>query len=130
MYKIITDTKEKENILLTFSHNVKISSLKEYVNKTGYGDDFMDVLFKKDLEEDLYSYQQELKEIQDNQVVIHAYYPATITDSKDAEEVLYLNFDEFYNYLVEVVDKRIVESPEDKEEYQELLEKVKATLEL
>ncbi|WP_394206139.1 hypothetical protein [Lactococcus chungangensis] len=130
MYKIITDTKEKENILLTFSHNVKISSLKEYVNKTGYGDDFMDVLFKKDLEEDLYSYQQELKEIQDNQVVIHAYYPATISDSKDAEEVLYLNFDEFYNYLVEVVDKRIVESPEDKEEYQELLEKVKATLEL
>ena len=111
MYKIITDTKEKENILLTFSHNVKISSLKEYVNKTGYGDDFMDVLFKKDLEEDLYSYQQELKEIQDNQVVIHAYYPATISDSKDAEEVLYLNFDEFYNYLVEVVDKRIVESP-------------------
>ena len=130
MYKIITDTKKKENILLTFSHNVKISSLKEYVNKTGYGDDFMDVLFKKDLEEDLYSYQQELKEIQDNQVVIHAYYPATISDSKDAEEVLYLNFDEFYNYLVEVVDKRIVESPEDKEEYQELLEKVKATLEL
>ena len=130
MYKIITDTKEKENILLTFSHNVKISSLKEYVNKTGYGDDFMDVLFKKDLEEDLYSYQQELKEIQDNQVVIHAYYPATISDSKDAEEVLYLNFDEFYNYLVKVVDKRIVESPEDKEEYQELLEKVKATLEL
>lgn len=130
MYKIITDTKEKENILLTFSHNVKISSLKEYVNKTGYGDDFMDVLFKKDLEEDLYSYQQELKEIQDNQVVIHAYYPATISDSKNAEEVLYLNFDEFYNYLVEVVDKRIVESPEDKEEYQELLEKVKATLEL
>ena len=90
----------------------------------------MDVLFKKDLEEDLYSYQQELKEIQDNQVVIHAYYPATISDSKNAEEVLYLNFDEFYNYLVEVVDKRIVESPEDKEEYQELLEKVKATLEL
>ena len=130
MYKIITDTKEKENILLTFSHNVKISSLKEYVNKTGYGDDFMDVLFKKDLEEDLYSYQQELKEIQDNQVVIHAYYPATISDSKDAEEVLYLNFDEFYNYLVEVVDERISESPEDKEEYEQLLAEVKIALEL
>ncbi len=130
MYKIITDTKEKENILLTFSHNVKISSLKEYVNKTGYGDDFMDVLFKKDLEEDLYSYQQELKEIQDNQVVIHAYYPATISDSKDAEEVLYLNFDEFYNYLVEVVDKKISENPEDKVEYQELLAKIKIALEL
>jgi hypothetical protein len=40
------------------------------------------------------------------------------------------DFDEFYNYLVEVVDERISENPEDKVEYQELLAEVKIALEL
>ena len=43
---------------------------------------------------------------------------------------LHLHFAEFYNYLVEDVDKRISENPEDKVEYQELLAKIKIALEL
>ena len=51
-------------------------------------------------------------------------------DDKNAEENVYIDFDEFYNYLVEVVDKKISENPEDKVEYQELLAKIKIALEL
>ena len=63
-------------------------------------------------------------------MLLWARYPATISDDKNAEENVYSDFDEFYNYLAEVVDERISESPEDKEEYEQLLAEVKIALEL
>jgi hypothetical protein len=57
-----------------------------------------------------WEWEQELNDIKDNQVFLQVVYPATISDDKNAEENVYIDFDEFYNYLVEVVDKRISEN--------------------
>lgn len=85
----------------------------------------MELIFKEVLIDDPYEYQQELSEIKDRQVLLSAIPPAA-----PVEENLYLDFDEFYNYLAEVVDERISESPEGKEEYEQLLAEVKIALEL
>ncbi|GHU36719.1 hypothetical protein FACS1894192_03940 [Bacilli bacterium] len=131
MYIKITDIKEKEWLLGKYSYNIKLRSLKAFAKKSGYGDGgggYMGIYFKADLEEDPYEFQQELSEINDNQIVLFANYPTTISDDKDAEEVVYLTFDEFYDYLVEVVDERIAETPSDKAEYEQLLSEVKIAL--
>ena len=130
MYKVITDLKEKESLLGTYFSLINKRSLKYFTQILAYGDDFIGVYLKKYLEQDPYEFQRELSEIKDRQLLLLALYPATISDEKDAEEAVYIDFDEFYTYLTEVVDERIAESPEDKAEYQELLAEVKTALEL
>ena len=129
MYIKIIDEQEKRALLKNYSVFINKTALRKFAKKSGYGQEYEGVTFKENMIPE-WEWEQELNDIKDNQVVLQVVYPATISDDKNAEENVYIDFDEFYNYLVEVVDKRIVESPEDKEEYQELLEKVKATLEL
>ena len=124
----VLDEKEKETLLIGYKTFIHKRSLKEFAKKIGYGDDgggYMELMFKEVLIDDPYEYQQELSEIKDRQVLLSAIPPAA-----PVEENLYLDFDEFYNYLAEVVDERISESPEDKEEYEQLLAEVKIALEL
>jgi hypothetical protein len=129
---IITDEVEKNILLRTYASNINKRSLKNFIKKKGYGDGgggYMAIFFKSDLEEDLYMTQVELEidisQFKDNQVLLDVDPPAA-----PVNEQLIIDFDEFYNYLAKVVDERISESPEDKEEYQELLAKVKTALEL
>ncbi|MDN6069843.1 MAG: hypothetical protein L0I48_01480 [Lactococcus plantarum] len=127
----ITDEIEKKSLLIGYKTFIYKRSLKAFAKKSGYGDDgggYMGIFFKADLEEEPYEFQQELSEIKNNQVVLNVSYPATISDAKDAEEVVYIDFDEFYDYLVEVVDERISETPSDKAEYEQLLSEVKTAL--
>ena len=129
MYIKIIDEQEKRALLKNYSVFINKTALRKFAKKSGYGQEYEGVTFKENMIPE-WEWEQELNDIKDNQVVLQVVYPATISDDKNAEENVYIDFDEFYNYLVEVVDKRISENPEDKEEYQELLEKVKATLEL
>ncbi|GHU36696.1 hypothetical protein FACS1894192_03870 [Bacilli bacterium] len=132
MYITLTDTKEKEWLLGKYSYNIKLGSLKCFSQKLGYGDDFMGVLFKNELEDDPYMTQTELgidiNRVDDNQILLTADYPATISDDKNAQEMIFMHFDEFYGYLVEIVNERIAETPSDKAEYEQLLSEVKTAL--
>ncbi|GFH41461.1 hypothetical protein Hs30E_00120 [Lactococcus hodotermopsidis] len=126
MALIVTNQEERHILLRTYASNINKNSLKEFSKKSGYGDGgggYMAIFFKADLEEDPYEFQQELSEIKDNQVLLNADPPAA-----PVEENLYLNFDEFYDYLVEVVNERIAETPSDKAEYEHLLSEVKTAL--
>ena len=129
MYIKIIDEQEKRALLKNYSVFINKTALRKFAKKSGYGQEYEGVTFKENMIPE-WEWEQELNDIKDNQVVLQVVYPATISDDKNAEENVYIDFDEFYNYLVEVVDKRISENPEDKVEYQELLAKIKISLEL
>lgn len=119
----VIDPKEKERLLRTFADNIHKSSLREFSKKHGYGDGYLRILFKEDLEEDEYKYLQESTEIKENQVLLNATPPAA-----PKEENLYLDFDEFYVYLATEVEKRIQAEPAEEKEYLKLLAAVRDTL--
>ncbi len=119
----VIDPKEKERLLRTFADNIHKSSLREFSKKHGYGDGYLRILFKEDLEEDEYKYLQESTEIKENQVLLNAIPPAA-----PKEENLYLDFDEFYAYLATEVEKRIQAEPAEEKEYLKLLAAVRDTL--
>ena len=129
MYIKIIDEQEKRALLKNYSVFINKTALRKFAKKSWYGQEYEGVTFKENMIPE-WEWEQELNDIKDNQVVLQVVYPATISDDKNAEENVYIDFDEFYNYLVEVVDKRISENPEDKVEYQELLAKIKIALEL
>ena len=129
MYIKIIDEQEKRALLKNYSVFINKTALRKFAKKSGYGQEYEGVTFKENMIPE-WEWEQELNDIKDNQVVLQVVYPATISDNKNAEENVYIDFDEFYNYLVEVVDKKISENPEDKVEYQELLAKIKIALEL
>ena len=129
MYIKIIDEQEKRALLKNYSVFINKTALRKFAKKSGYGQEYEGVTFKENMIPE-WEWEQELNDIKDNQVVLQVVYPATISDDKNAEENVYIDFDEFYNYLVEVVDKKISENPEDKVEYQELLAKIKIALEL
>lgn len=119
----VIDPKEKERLLRTFADNIHKSSLREFSKKHGYGDGYLRILFKEDLEEDEYKYLQESTEIKENQVLLNAIPPAA-----PKEENLYLDFDEFYAYLATEVYKRIQVEPAEEKEYLKLLVVIRDTL--
>lgn len=125
MRTVVTEEKEKETLLIGYRAFVNKRSLIEFSKKSGYGQEFIVVLFKEDLEDDLYSFSNELKEMKDNQVILMADPPASLI-----EENLYLDFDEFYDYLVDAVNRKIKKNPDEKDEYEQLLENVKIALEV
>ena len=129
MYIKIIDEQEKRALLKNYSVFINKTALRKFAKKSGYGQEYEGVTFKENMIPE-WEWEQELNDIKDNQVVLQVVYHATISDDKNAEENVYIDFDEFYNYLVEVVDKKISENPEDKVEYQELLAKIKIALEL
>lgn len=117
MYTLVTDIKEREILLKTFSGLVNKTCLEHFIQKNGYGDDFIRILFKDNLDE--YEDQEELNEIGTNRVVLFAEYPAAPKDEK-----MYLTFEELYSYA----SKAIQENYENDSEIQELLLKLKEEL--
>lgn len=98
MYILVTDNKEKESLLQTFSSLVNKTCLEHFLQRNGYGDDFIRILFKDNLDE--YEDQEEVREIGTNRVVLFAEYPAVAKDEK-----MYLTFKELYNYVSEAALK-------------------------
>lgn len=102
MYTLVTDNQEKEELMkgyfiLIRDHMNK--AIENFIRKEGFGIEFMTILFKNDLDE--FEDQEELQEIEENQVVLLAEYPAAPIDEK-----FYLTFDELYNNIERVVHKQ------------------------
>ncbi|GFH41463.1 hypothetical protein Hs30E_00140 [Lactococcus hodotermopsidis] len=125
----VTDEIEKKSLLIGYKWNINKRSLKAFAKKSGAGDGgggYMAISFKEEFEDDPYMAVElgiDINQFPDNQVLLNAAPPAA-----PVEENLYLNFDEFYAYLVEVVNERIAETPSDKAEYEHLLSEVKTAL--
>ncbi|MBP1047288.1 hypothetical protein I6N96_13475 [Enterococcus sp. BWM-S5] len=101
MYTLVTDNQEKEELMkgyfiLIRGHMNK--AIENFIRKEGFGIEFMTILFKNDLDE--FEDKEELQEIEENQVVLLAEYPAAPIDEK-----FYLTFDELYNNIERVVHK-------------------------
>lgn len=127
---IITDDNNKKILLSRFKNLINKKRLSEFAQKSGYyGDGFMALIFKEEMVSD-WKWEEELADMKDKQVLLLAEYPATNSEDKDSEENLYLDFDEFYDYLAEVVREKIEENPEEKEEYNRLLKDIKIALEV
>lgn len=101
MYTLVTDNQEKEELMkgyfITISGYMD-RAIENFSRKEGFGIEFMTILFKNDLDE--FEDKEELQEIEDNQVILFARYPAAPIDEK-----LYLTFDELYNNIERVVHK-------------------------
>lgn len=127
---IITDDNNKKILLSRFKNLINKKRLSEFAQKSGYyGDGFMALIFKEEMVSD-WKWEEELADMKDKQVLLLAEYPATNSEDKDSEENLYLDFDEFYDYLAEVVREKVEENPEEKEEYNQLLTDIKIALEV
>lgn len=127
---IITDDNNKKILLSRFKNLINKKRLSEFAQKSGYyGDGFMALIFKEEMVSD-WKWEEELADMKDKQVLLLAEYPATNSEDKDSEENLYLDFDEFYDYLAEVVREKVEENPEEKEEYNRLLKDIKIALEV
>lgn len=114
---LVVDDKEKKILLKTFSGLVNKTCLEHFTQKHGYGDDFIAILFKDNL--DAYEDQEELKEIGDNRVVLFAEYPAAPIDEK-----FYLTFEELYEYVKQIIQEKYTND----QEMQNLLLKMKQAL--
>lgn len=117
MCLLVTDKREREMLLRTFSESINRKCLERFAQHNGYDNDFIRILFKNNLDE--YEDQKEIQEMADNQVVLFAEYPAAPVDEK-----LYLTFEELYNYIKDVVQKNYINDVE----MHVLLSKVKSAL--
>lgn len=119
MYTLVTDMQEKETLLKTFSSSINRTCLEHFTEKNGYGNDFIAILFKDNLDE--YEDQEELNEIGSNRVILLAEPPAA-----PIEEKMYLTYEELYSYVKGIVQKNF----KNDSEIQALLSKLKKKLNL
>lgn len=92
-------------------------ALKCFAKKKGYGEEIVFVFFRYDFDE--YDRTQLPKPLDENHVLVELGYPAV-----EVEQIAYLDFKTFYDYLDENVKKELNENP-DKTELIDLLAEVK-----
>lgn len=95
-------------------------ALKCFVNKEGYGQEIIFASFKNDLDD--YDMSQLPKPLDEKHVLVELGFPAV-----ELDELVYLDFETFYNYLAENVAKIVEKNPEQ-DELIELLENVRVSL--
>lgn len=123
-FQVFKDKKNIDQLMLTYFSVVNgedfkkaLSFFKQY---KGYGIEFVFVSFKFDLDE--YDMMQLPKVLDEDHVLIELCYPAV-----EVNQLAYLDFRTFYDYLVENVSKELEKSPESVELI-ELLKEVKCSL--
>jgi hypothetical protein len=123
-YQVMNENEVIDKIVATYFNFIKdkylIKALECFVNKEGYGQEIVFVFFKNDLDE--YDMAQLPKPLDDQHVLIELGYPAV-----EVDQLAYLDFKSFYNYLAENVKKEVKHNS-DKRELMELLKKVKNSL--
>lgn len=97
-------------------------ALKCFANKEGYGQEIVFVSFKNDLDD--YDMAQLPKPLDDKHVLVELGSPAV-----EIDQIAYLDFKTFYNYLEENV-KIEIEKNSGEGELIELLKQVKSSLEI
>lgn len=124
-FEVITSKREIDQLMQTYfavTNSKLIKALKLFANKEGYGREIIFIFFQCDFDD--YDMAQ-LPEPLDNQhVIIELGYPAV-----EKEQIAYLDFKTFYNYLDEYIKKEVQKSPE-KSNLLELLKEVKHSLDV
>ncbi|WP_042473863.1 hypothetical protein [Bacillus ndiopicus] len=123
-YKINESKADIDQLMLTYFNFINgkymEKALKNFAEKEGYGQEIVFVFFQSDLDE--YDMAQLPRPLDEKHVLIELGYPAV-----EVEQMAYLDFKTFYNYLNENVKKEIAKNPE-KTELTDLLEEVKHRL--
>lgn len=93
----------KQDYLLTFLVEDKIKdALNNFSNETGFGDQYIGLIFKDDVEYGWGDvYEALMKEDKEKQVLIYFYYPVEPDDT-----YFYLTYDELYDSLKSLINKQ------------------------
>lgn len=125
-HQIVGNKTDIDRIVSTYFNFINGKYLKEalgcFANKEGYGQEIVFVSFKDDLDD--YDMAQLPKVLDDKHVLVELGSPAV-----EVDQIAYLDFKTFYNYL-EVNVKIEIEKNSEKDELIELLKKVKSSLEI
>ena len=120
-YQIASNKADIDRIVSTYFNFINgkylETALKCFANKEGYGQEIVFVSFKNDLDD--YDMAQLPKPLDDKHVLVELSAPAV-----EIDQIAYLNFKTFYNYLEENV-KIETEKISGKSELIELLKQVK-----
>lgn len=123
-FQILNDKKSINQLMLTYFSIVSGKDLERalsaFKEKKGYGIEIVFVSFKNDLDD--YDMMQLPKTLDDNHVLVELGSPAV-----EVDQIAYLDFKTFYNYLDENV-KKAVEKNSEENKLLELLEEVKKNL--
>ncbi|MDT0017161.1 hypothetical protein QJV03_08205 [Listeria swaminathanii] len=98
------------------------TALKWFANKEGYGQEIVFVFFQNDFDD--YDMAQLPRPLDDKHVLVELGFPAV-----EIDQIAYLDFKTFYDYLDGNVKKEAERNPEGNE-FIELLKKVKSSLEI
>ncbi|WP_137663317.1 hypothetical protein [Enterococcus hulanensis] len=125
-FQILNDKKSVDQLMLTYFSIVSGKDLKKalsaFKEKKGYGIEIVFVSFKNDLDD--YDMAQLPKPLDDKHVLVELGSPAV-----EVDQIAYLDFKTFYNYLAENVKKEVEKNSEESELI-ELLKQVKSSLEI
>ncbi|BAV36482.1 hypothetical protein AAFB43_000497 [Enterococcus faecalis] len=123
-FQILNDKESVDQLMLTYFSIVSGKDLKRalsaFKEKKGYGIEIVFVSFKNDLDD--YDMVQLPKMLDDNHVLVELGSPAV-----EVDQIAYLDFKTFYNYLAENVKKEAEKNSEENG-LLELLEEVKKNL--
>ncbi|EGO8792195.1 hypothetical protein ACFJYJ_09455 [Enterococcus faecalis] len=123
-FQILNDKESVDQLMLTYFSIVSGKDLKgalsAFKEKKGYGIEIVFVSFKNDLDD--YDMVQLPKMLDDNHVLVELGSPAV-----EVDQIAYLDFKTFYNYLAENVKKEAEKNSEENG-LLELLEEVKKNL--
>lgn len=125
-FQLLNDKKSVDQLMLTYFSIISGKDLKKalsaFKEKKGYGIEIVFVSFKNDLDD--YDMVQLPETLDDNHVLVELGSPAV-----EVDQIAYLDFKTFYNYLAENV-KEEVEKNSEESELIELLKQVKSSLEI
>jgi len=125
-FQILNDKKSVDQLMLTYFSIVSGKDLKKalsaFKEKKGYGIEIVFVSFKNDLDD--YDMAQLPKPLDDKYVLVELGSPAV-----EVDQIAFLDFKTFYNYLAENVKKEVEKNSEESELI-ELLKQVKSSLEI
>ncbi|WP_288622295.1 hypothetical protein [uncultured Streptococcus sp.] len=125
-FQILNDKKSIDQLMLTYFSIVSGKDLERalsaFKEEKGYGIEIVFVSFKNDLDD--YDMMQLPKTLDDNHVLVELGSPAV-----EVDQIAYLDFKTFYDYLAENVKKEIEKNSEESALI-ELLKQVKISLEI
>lgn len=125
-FQILNDKKSVDQLMLTYFSIVSGEYLKKalsaFKEKKGYGIEIVFVSFETDLDD--YDMAQLPNPLDDKHVLVELGSPAV-----EVDQIAYLDFKTFYNYLDENVKKEI-EKNSGESELIELLKEVKNSLDI
>lgn len=123
-YQVNEDKADLDKLMLTYFDFINGKYLKKalesFAQREGYGQEIIFVFFQSDL--DQYDMEQLPRALDEEHVLIELGYPAV-----EIDQIAYMDFKTFYNYLDENVKKESEKNP-GKMELTDLLAKVKRSL--